>query len=266
MTAYHAKKRLGQNFLVSTPIIESIIDQIAPRTGQTIIEIGSGRGALTVPLAESGARVVAVEFDSDVVPYLRKLMRRYDNVEIIHRDFLSFEPDPEGYPKFSLVGNLPYNITSPVLDWCVMRRDRVEHAVFMVQKEMALRIGASPGGRNWSPLSIVTQLHFDVSACFDVPPESFRPPPKVTSSVIKLVPRISERIEEYPIFERVVRASFARRRKQLKNNLVPAIVPDTATVTKVFDEVGLGADCRAEELSTESFLKLTKALIRYNIL
>ena len=266
MAAYHAKKRLGQNFLVSTTIIKKILDTAAPKSGQTVIEIGAGRGALTTGLAETGAQVTAVEFDTDMIGYLTRLLRKYDNVEILQQDFLTLEVDPERHGRIVLVGNLPYNITSPVIDWCLKYHGSLVRAVFMVQKEMADRIAASPGSKDWSPLSIFTQMSFDVERCFDVPPESFRPPPKVTSTVVTLTPRTPEKVEDHEALEAVVRASFVKRRKLLKNNLVPAIIPDNLQAEKVFGELDLAADSRAEQLSIEQFLKLTNALLRHNIL
>jgi 16S rRNA (adenine1518-N6/adenine1519-N6)-dimethyltransferase len=266
VTAYHAKKRLGQNFLKDKTVIRDIIDVVDPSPGVSIIEVGPGRGSLTLGLAESGAKILAVEFDSDVIGYLTKLLRKHDNVEILNRDFLSFDPPSVSGERFTIVGNLPYNIASPVLNWCVGHHNVITRAVFMVQKEMAARIGASAGGKNWSPLSIFTQLYFDVEECFDVQPESFRPAPKVRSTVIRLTPCEPEKVEDYAFFDKVVRASFARRRKTLRNNLVPGLISDNEKADKIFAELDLPADSRAEQLTTVRFLDLTKALARYNIL
>ena len=116
MAGYHAKKRLGQNFLKSESVIRRIVETVEPQAGETVIEIGPGRGALTLALAGSGARIVAVEFDRDLYGYLNKLARRYDSIEIVNADFLEFEPDERKIPSFKLAGSLPYNITSPVIE------------------------------------------------------------------------------------------------------------------------------------------------------
>lgn len=265
MAGYHAKKRLGQNFLKSETVIRRVVETVAPQAGENIIEIGPGRGALTLALAESGAVITGVEFDRDLSGYLNKLAGRYDNIEIINADFLEFQPDPERLPSFKLVGNLPYNITSPVIDWCMRFHPRITGAVFMVQKELALRLSAEPRSKNWSPLSVFTQALFDVEFGFDVPPESFRPRPKVTSSVVRLTPRRSHIPIHGPEFAAVVRASFRQRRKLLANNLIGGIVPDGDLMRQILTESGLEASCRAEQVTIEQFLNLTECLKRHKL-
>ena len=266
MTAYHPKKRLGQHFLVSESIVKRIVDLAGPSKGKTVIEIGPGRGALTESLAKSGADLIAIEFDTDVMRHLKKLLSPYPNARILNLDFLLFEPGPDRFTTFTLVGNLPYNITSPVLDWCVRHRSMIDRAVFMVQQEMARRITATPPSKDWSPLAIFTQLWFEVKYSFDVSADHFRPPPKVTSAVIELRAR-REPMKEVPeAFEKLVRQAFAHRRKLLINNLVPSIIPDSATVHAIWDKLGLDRSVRAEELPTEVFLALTRELISRNIL
>jgi 16S rRNA (adenine1518-N6/adenine1519-N6)-dimethyltransferase len=135
----------------------------------------------------------------------------------------------------------------------------------MVQRELAGRIAARPKSRDWSPLSIFIQLRFDVRLCFDVAPDCFRPRPKVTSSVIELTPTAPVVLEDAAAFERVVRRSFAHKRKLLLNNLVPEIIPDTGSAMRIWNELGLSANCRAEEMPIESFLRLTRALTARNM-
>jgi len=260
MSAYHAKKRLGQHFLKSPEIVHKILEVIHPRREHAIIEIGPGRGALTLPLVRSGAKVIAVEFDRDVTRYLNKLVRDFDNVTVINGDFLTFEPDSVGLTRFTLVGNLPFNITSPVIEWMIRHHQMIDDACLMVQKEMALRLAASPKSKSWSPLSIFTQLHFDVVYCFDVAPQHFRPKPKVTSAVIKLIPKEKTHIEYFAQFEKVVRASFRSRRKLLLNNLVPDIIPQPQMAREILRKLGLPENCRAEQLSAKQFLTLTDCL------
>ncbi len=266
MAAYHAKKRLGQHFLKSPAVIQKIVALIDQGSEVPVIEIGPGRGALTLPLAERGIRILAVEFDRDIVGYLRKLLRKHDNVEVINQDFLSFEPDVKELPVFSLMGNLPYNITSPVIDWCVRHHDYLRQAVFMVQKEMAERIVAEPKSKGWSPLSVLTQLYFSVRHCFDVSPDSFRPQPQVISSVIELRPIEQSSGVDIRLLEKVVRAAFSQRRKLLINNLVPDPISSKELAVAICTELSLPDSCRAEELSIEQFLKLTDALAGRNML
>jgi 16S rRNA (adenine1518-N6/adenine1519-N6)-dimethyltransferase len=261
MPAYRAKKRLGQNFLRSKAIIDRVLGLAAPGTNDKVVEIGPGRGALTVPLAESGALVWAIEFDRDLMSYLDSLLGTYSNVRLINGDFLGFDPAAEKLDRFKLVGNLPYNITSPVIDWCLKYRDRLVCAVLMVQRELGARVAGSPGSKDWSPLSIFTQSVFGVERCFDVAPSHFTPAPKVTSTVIRLTPHPVPLVRDSAPFEKVVRASFRHRRKLLVNNLVPEIIPDGLTAAEILEQVGLGAKTRAEEVTIEQFLKLTTELV-----
>ncbi|MBN1212606.1 MAG: ribosomal RNA small subunit methyltransferase A [candidate division Zixibacteria bacterium] len=266
MAPYHPKKRLGQHFLTSQETIDRIIERINPKPEQNIIEIGPGQGVLTRPLAESGASVLAVEFDEDLMRHLKRNLSKYTNVKILCLDFLEFDPDKDIFTSFKLVGNIPYNITSPVIDWCVRHHEVIDSAVLMVQKEIAGRLAAAPKNKDWSPLSVFTQLYYTVKVLFDVPPESFDPPPKVYSSVIELVPRIKIRVGDFARFEKVVRQSFAQRRKFLLNNLVPDIIPDGDTAGQIVTELGFKENVRAEELSIDQFLKLTNCLIAHNII
>jgi len=266
MPGYHAKKRLGQNFLKSETIVRQIIETLDPRMGETIIEVGPGRGALTLPLAETGVRIVAVEFDRDMMGYLGKLLRGHDNVAIINADFLTFDPAEHDLDRFKLVGNLPFNLSSPVMEWAALQVDRIDRAVFMVQKEVAERICASPGGKDWSPLAIFTQLVYEARIAFEVGPENFSPPPKVMSAVIELSPRSEPLDSVTPEFETVVRASFRQRRKQLVNNLTPEPVADASGLREALAELDLPANCRAEQLSITDFFNLTRRLIARRLL
>lgn len=260
MPPYHPKKRLGQHFLVSDEIIRRIVELIRPDSSLAIIEVGPGMGALTIPLAKSGAMVTAVEFDRDMVSYLEKQMAGFPNVTIIGRDFVSFDPAAITAERFVLAGNLPYNITSPVLDWATRHHDRIERGVLMVQEEMAKRLTARPGCKDWSPLSIFVQLYFDLSFCFRVSADCFQPAPKVSSAVVQLLRRKPVEVGDFGRFDRLVRASFAQRRKLLINNLVPQIIVDRADAVAVLSESGLAENCRAEELTIESFIRLAARL------
>ena len=261
MPDYHAKKRLGQNFLTSEKIIHRIIELVSPSPSQTIIEVGSGRGALTLGLAESGATLWAVEFDRDLIDYLDRLLIDYKNVTVLPRDFLAFDPDQYQLERFTLVGNLPYNITAPVIDWCVRYHQRIERAYFMMQREVANRLTAAPGTHDWSPISISAQLHFDLTCCFEVPPHAFTPVPDVVSAFIELIPIPLRADVDLTALDKVVRASFQQRRKQLVNNLVPNLIPDSETARRVLQFLGLKATVRAEELSIDQFCRLTNHLL-----
>jgi 16S rRNA (adenine1518-N6/adenine1519-N6)-dimethyltransferase len=259
--AYRAKKRLGQNFLKSETVINRLIELVDPIRHSTIVEIGPGRGAITLPLAVAGATIAAVEFDRDLIPYLTKLLAKYGNVRIIHDDFLKCVPDDFGREPFYLVGNLPYNITSPVVEWICRHRSRLLGACLMVQKEVALRLTATPPGKDWSPLSIFTQLYFAAEYCFQVAPSGFTPQPQVSSAVLRLVPAAARDIPHPCAFEAVVRQAFERRRKTLVNNLVPDIIPDSSAAVSLIGRLGWPANTRAEQLTTEQFLELTDSLV-----
>jgi len=266
VVAYHPKKRLGQNFLESEDVIRRVLELVGANADATIIEIGPGRGALTLPLARTGARLLAVEFDRDLIGYLEKLTEKQTNVEIINTDFLRYEPDADSIPKFILVGNIAYNITSPVLEWCTRYRNRITRVVLMLQKELAARVCSQPGSRDWSPLTVFTQLYFDVRYCFDVPADSFRPEPKVSSAVVTL--SAMERTIETDLtsMQKVVRAAFKHRRKLLMNNLVPDIIPSANVAGEIAAELSLSDTCRAEEMSIDLFFKLTDSLVSRNML
>ncbi len=257
---YHPKRRLGQHFLKSDRIIDQIISVIGPQANDTIVEIGSGQGVLTLPLAQSGARVFAVEFDRDLVAALRGRLSEFSNVTIMNQDFLTFEPEKHHLTDFKLVGNLPYNISSPVLKWLINHWENVPKACFMVQKEVAQRVCAVPGTKDWSPSAIFTQLGYEADIRFDVPPDCFHPPPKVTSSVIELNRKHRIEVDDFQSFEAVVRASFRHRRKLLINNLVPDLVSDAETARTRLRQLNLPDNCRAEQLSIDDFLTLTAAI------
>ncbi len=266
VVSFRAKKRFGQNFLVSNEIIGKIVDGIAPIPSETIVEIGPGAGALTIPLAESGARIIAVEFDRDLFKHVEESLKNFTNVTVLQKDFLKFDPAEFKLTLFKLCGNLPFNITSPVIDWIVNHRWSVQKAVIMMQKEVALRLASKPGSKDWSPLAIFTQIHFDIKILFNVGPQHFEPSPKVTSAVVELVPKVSKEIRYYPEFEQLVRESFKQRRKQLLNNLAPAVIPTVAEAEEIFQKSGFDRKVRAEQIATEQFLELTELLISHNML
>ncbi len=257
MPPYHAKKRMGQHFLCSTDIISRICDLVALTHSCDVVEIGPGKGELTLPIAKTGVRLVAVEFDRDLIAPLTQLLRDCPNSQVIKADFLTFVPTDFGLDRFTLVGNLPYNITSPVIEWCTNHVDQIVSGLFMVQKEMALRLASSPGGHDWSPIAIFTQLCFEVELCFDVSPSSFEPRPKVKSSVIRLKPKPRITVENPVLFERVVRASFRQRRKLLTNNLVPGVFESVSQAKAMCAALSLAERCRAEQVSIEQFMRIT---------
>jgi 16S rRNA (adenine1518-N6/adenine1519-N6)-dimethyltransferase len=263
VSGYRAKKRLGQNFLKSSEVIDKIIESINLQPEDTIIEIGPGRGALTLPLAETGAKIIAVEYDRDLKGYLGKLLSKYSNVELIHGDFLEYVPTVIDY---ILVGNLPYNISSPVIEWATRNHNDIKDCYLMMQKEVADRLNSTPGSKDWSPLAIMTKIYFKVFSLFEIAPKHFKPQPKVTSSLVKLEPQEIKTNTDFRLFEKVVRYSFQQRRKTLMNNLVPTIIKTSDEANIIFDKLDLSSKSRAEQLTVEQFLNLTDLLMKHNIL
>ena len=239
-----ARKRFGQHFL-ERAWVDKLIRDIAPAADDTFLEIGPGRGALTLPLAESGARIHAVDIDRDLSAELAA--HAPPNVTVTTADFLDLSAgdlfanfaitrsDPRTSthrraPRVRVVGNLPYNVSSPILFRLLelsRETDRLIDATLMLQREVAVRVAAGPGSGDYGPLSIMTAVYADVERRFDLPPGAFRPPPKVHSSVIRLKfrpPTID--IGDHSHFQRIVRTMFQQRRKTLSNALRPALAPD----------------------------------------
>jgi 16S rRNA (adenine1518-N6/adenine1519-N6)-dimethyltransferase len=180
-------------------------------------------------------------------------------VTILNQDFLAFDPAEHGLRSLHLVGNLPYNITSPVIDWCLRYRERMVSAVLMVQEELAARLSAQPGSRDWGPLALLTQLDYMVERFFAVSPNHFKPPPKVTSRVVRLVPS-NTRVSHRTALEQVVRWSFGNRRKLLINNLSKVLSINPERLRGLLTEIKLDPKVRAEQVTTEQFVQLTALL------
>ena len=264
MSNFHPKRRFGQNFLKSGAIIDKIVERLAPQSGERVIEIGPGKGDLTVAIAKSGADLLAIEIDKYLVHYLQLRFREKPNVQILERDILTVDPDALNLDTFALVGNLPFNISSPVVEWIVQYRAHISRACLMFQKEVAHRLAAKPGSKDWSPLSIFTQLYFDITIAFDVPPKHFIPEPEVTATVVYLQPKPEIHVPHPTLFEHLVRGSFRQRRKLLLNNLVPDYISDLTVGRAIVNRLNMGPHCRAEELSTEQFIELTEMVASFS--
>lgn len=254
------KKRFGQHLLKYPCDARSIAGMLSESPAH-ILEIGPGAGALTSALLEcrEQAHVTAVEFDRDMVEHLRKRFADESRCKIIQCDILDYDPAPLG-SALSVTGNLPYNISAPVLQWTVKHRGLITEAVFMLQREVAERLAAGPGGKSWSPLAIMTQLYFEIKEQFTLAPERFTPPPKVHSTVVSLRRRSGPERELPDLFEETVRAAFASRRKLLSNNIMSAFALSRTRVEEILHSLDFPPTSRAEELSTERFIALAKAL------
>jgi len=246
----------GQHFLASSGIIAKIVNCIDPREGDWIIEIGAGRGALTLPLAERAGHVVTIEKDSSFLPSLQE--KHLDNLDIRIQDVLDIRfadllpPASPSRPAVKLVGNLPYSISSPILFKLLEEKELFDRVVFLVQKEVAERICSRPNSKNYAPVSILIQNHFSATLCFTVQPGSFIPPPKVMSALIALQTRSRPLFDlhEPERFLRFLRIVFLQRRKTFANNLKSMGTP-VEEIKRILVESGHDARVRAEQLSPE---------------
>ncbi len=251
------RKRFGQHFLSDANIIARIVQAIAPVPGQRLVEIGPGEGAITVPLLRKAQALTVIELDRDLAPRLAALGEGIGPIEAIHADVLTvdFTALAAG-GTLRVVGNLPYNISSPILFHCIDHLDAIEDMHFMLQKEVVDRMAAAPGSKTYGRLSVMLQLACRVQPLLPVPPEAFRPPPKVDSAVVRLIPRPrAERpVEHAAAIERIVRAAFGQRRKTLSNALDGVV--DVARI----EAAGIDPRTRAEQLAPEAYVALARQL------
>ena len=256
-----ADKKLGQNFLIDENVVHQIVAAAELSEADTVLEVGPGIGTLTQGLAESKARVVAVELDTRLLPVLATTLNGYDNVRVVHGDILKVNIMEEvGAPSFKVCANLPYYITTPIIFALLEKRLPMERLVAMVQKEVAERMAAQPGGKEYGALSVAIQYYTEPKIAFIVPPTSFIPAPAVDSAVI-----VCKRREKPPgevcdegLFFRVVKAAFSLRRKMLSNSLKNMGIK-SERVAKWLELAGVDGKRRAETLSLEDFAKLTNS-------
>ena len=257
-----AKKHLGQNFLHDTRVIDNIVLAIAPQAGDVIVEIGPGQGALTFPLLKQHGEITAIEFDRDLHAPLQAAARQHGTLHLIAGDVLGVDfsalaaqrGDTRG--QIRLAGNLPYNLSSPILFHALDHAAAIRDMHFMLQKEVVERMAASPGSKVYGRLSVMLQAYCSVTPLFIVPPGAFKPAPKVDSAVVRLVPKPRETIEvaNHATFANVVRAAFGQRRKTLRNALNG--VADSAAI----EAAGLRPDARAEQVDVAGFVRLANLL------
>lgn len=267
---------LGQNFLVDRNIIEKIIDAAELTEGTLVIEIGPGMGALTQIVAERAGKVIAVEIDRHLIPVLGEFVGHLDNVEIINQDILktdineliesekqNFAASGHEIDKVVILGNLPYYITTPIIMGILEREIKMDTMVIMMQKEVAERIVATPGGKTYGALSIACQFFCETNYVTTVPRTVFQPQPKVDSAVLRLDKRAELPWEigagGRKLFFEVVRAGFNRRRKTLLNALT-ALGMDKDDLKRILDEAGVEPSRRAETLSIQEFANVANAI------
>ena len=256
-----ADKKLGQNFLIDENVVHQIVAAAELSEADTVLEVGPGIGTLTQGLAESKARVVAVELDTRLLPVLATTLNGYDNVRVVHGDILKVNIMEEvGAPSFKVCANLPYYITTPIIFALLEKRLPMERLVAMVQKEVAERMAAQPGGKEYGALSVAIQYYTEPKIAFIVPPTSFIPAPAVDSAVIVCKRREKPPVEvcDEGLFFRVVKAAFSLRRKMLSNSLKNMGIK-SEHVAKWLELAGVDGKRRAETLSLEDFAKLTNS-------
>jgi 16S rRNA (adenine1518-N6/adenine1519-N6)-dimethyltransferase len=254
MKGHQARKRFGQNFLVSSGVISNIIDAIAPRAGDFMVEIGPGLGALTEPLLEKLTYLHVVEIDRDLIARLRD---RYppERLSIHEGDALAFDFGSLG-SDLRIIGNLPYNISTPLLFHLAGYAAQVRDMHFMLQKEVVDRMVADPGTADYGRLSVMLQYRFHMERLFLVPPGAFNPAPKVDSAIVRLIPKPATELtaRDETQLAKLVQAAFGQRRKMLRNNL-REIINEAGLIS-----AGIAPTARAEELAVADYVKLANQI------
>lgn len=258
-------KALGQHFLKNPFILRKIIRTICPQKNELLVEIGAGKGALTFPLAVKAGKVIAIEKDRSLIPFLQR--KNFTNLIIQEADILRvefkklLEKEKNYKVKVKLVGNLPYSISSPLLFKILGEKELFSECIFLFQKELAERICARPGSKKYAPLSILLQIYFSTKLHFFIPPESFSPPPQVESALISLKRRDKPLflIEEEDVFKKFLKGAFRHRRKTLFNNLSRLDYP-RSFLNEAFQKFNIVNSLRPEQLTISQFVSLFKFL------
>ena len=255
---HQARKRFGQNFLVDNNIIEKIVSAIAPTPNQNLIEIGPGQGAITGPVLEKCPRLNVIELDRDLIPLLQKKFHQYPELHIHQGDALKTDFSQfyrEGKP-LRIIGNLPYNISTPLMFHLLSFSGQISDMYFMLQKEVVTRLAAVPGDKNYGRLSIMVQYYCQVEPLFQVPPTAFRPAPKVESAIVRLLPYPEPPYpaDDLQLLSRLVRACFQQRRKTMRNTLKHMLNAEQ------LEQLGIDLTRRPETLSVEDFVVLSNQI------
>lgn len=255
-----SRKRFGQHFLNDQFVIQQIIAALKPRPNEHLIEIGPGKGALTLPILDAGIALEAIELDRDLIPILRECAKekgqplRIIEEDVLTIDFSQLKTDDRPLRVF---GNLPYNISTPLIFHLLQFAPQISDMLFMLQKEVAQRLAAHPSSKEYGRLSVMVQYHCKVNRLFDVSAQSFNPPPQVTSSMVQLFPYIEPPYvaKNYALFAQIVRESFGQRRKTLRKSL-KKLISDS-----VWMESMISSDLRPENLAVKDFVKLSNLLM-----
>ena len=257
----YAKKSFGQNFLVDGNYIDKIISALNPQAGETIIEIGAGRGALTEKLIESGANVIAIELERDMIAVLREQFSGNENFRLVESDALKIDFQElvkleNQKPKIKLVANLPYYLSTAILQKLIGQRDVFSEMILMFQREVVERITAQVGNSERGFLSVLVQAYLETEKLFDVPPSAFRPSPKVNSGVVRLKPKADSDIKNESLFRDLISAAFLQKRKTIFNNLkkaAPDLREKIGDLQQLLENCRIAPNRRAETLTIEEW-------------
>ncbi len=260
MSEHHhrPRKRFGQHFLCDPNVIDHIVAAVRPQPGARLIEIGPGRGVLTEALLDTGCELWAIEIDRDLAALLERRYRDAATFHLVTGDALrtDYRAFVQAGQPLRVVGNLPYNISTPLLFHLLAQREIIHDMHFMLQKEVVERLAAAPGTKAYGRLSVMVQYYCTVEPLFDVPPSAFAPPPKVDSAVVRLTPRVCiDPVAKDPaLLEKLVSLCFQQRRKTLRNCLKPLVEPQH------MDELGAPLTTRAETLGVADFVALSNRI------
>lgn len=259
---HQARKRFGQNFLTDPGIINRIVHSIHPSPNDNMVEIGPGLGALTGPLLAHNPQLQVIELDRDLIPRLRTQFFRFPELQIHQEDALRFDFSrlASAERPLRIVGNLPYNISTPLIFHLLSYPGLVADMHFMLQKEVVERMAATPGSKSYGRLSIMCQYHCEVEHLFSVPPGSFQPAPKVDSAIVRLTPFEKPPIlAQNPAFlDQLVKTAFGQRRKTLRNALKLLVS------SELWDELGLDSQLRPENLALKDYVLLANRIHTHN--
>ncbi len=252
------RKRFGQHFLCDQNVVQRIVAAINPTPADFLVEIGPGQGALTLPVIKLSRRLDVVEFDRDLIPELEARVGPRGDLIIHQADALEFDFASlhSANRMLRVFGNLPYNISTPLLFHLLTFAPIIADMVFMLQKEVADRLAAPADTEDYGRLSVMMQYHCEVDLLFDVPPSAFFPPPKVQSSIVRLIPyrELPYPAKNYEVFSSVVKHAFGQRRKTLRNSLKQLVDAET------WERIPVRSDLRAEDLSVKDFVAISNAL------
>jgi len=250
---HRARKRFGQNFLHDKAVISRIVSAIRPEVGQRLVEIGPGQGAITKEILKQIKNMDVIELDRDLIEPLARTLGELGEVRIHNKDAMKFDyVDLAGGDRLRVVGNLPYNISTPILFHLLSQAECIEDMHFMLQKEVVDRMAAPPGNKTYGKLSVMLQVWCEIEHLFDIHPGAFNPAPKVNSAFVRLIPRPAPiaPVTDNRVLEQVVTSAFSQRRKTLRNSLRKLIDAEA------LESLGINPTLRAERLTLEEFITI----------